>query len=86
MTTATHPTPEPTDPIYAGVYEKIHAQAMKGLAKYGTRMDRTDLTTLDWLRHAQQEFIDGAVYLERIIQDLEAGRSPIPNTIPEEWR
>jgi hypothetical protein len=40
-------------------------------------MTRTNLNTLDWLRHAQEEALDLAVYLERLIADEEnkKGRS-----------
>lgn len=38
---------------------------------YGVPMTRPDITTIEWLRHAQEEALDLAVYLERIIYDLE---------------
>ena len=34
-------------------------------------MERDDLTPLDWLKHAQEEAMDLAVYLEKLIQELE---------------
>ena len=43
------------------------AQTIK--EKYGVTMTRTDLNDLDWLVHLQEEMMDSAVYLERIIQD-----------------
>ena len=48
---------------------KIYNRAIMGKAKYGVTMERTDLTTLDWLVHAQEESMDMTVYLERLIQD-----------------
>lgn len=48
---------------------KIQKRADAGLAKYGVTMERTDLSRLDWLIHAQEEAMDLAVYLERLIQD-----------------
>jgi hypothetical protein len=30
-------------------------------------MDREDLSTLDWLRHAQEEAMDLSLYLEKLI-------------------
>jgi hypothetical protein len=53
------------------VTEKMLSRAELGLNKYGVTMERTDLTTLEWLRHAQEESMDMAVYLERLIQDEE---------------
>jgi hypothetical protein len=37
-----------------------------GVEKYGTTLDRTDLTMLDWIQHAQEELMDGILYLEKI--------------------
>ena len=50
------------------VCRKIQAQAEVGLAKYGVTLERTDLTELDWLIHAQEEAMDLANYLEVLIQ------------------
>lgn len=33
-----------------------------GLAKYGTTLDRTDLTRDEWLQHMAEELLDGAGY------------------------
>lgn len=54
------------------VATKILRRAEVGLAKYGVTMERTDLSRLDWLIHAQQEAMDLAVYLERLISDERA--------------
>lgn len=61
-----------TDPIVNRVREKLAERSAAGIAKYGTAMARTDLSRLDWLRHAQEELLDGAVYLERLIQEADA--------------
>lgn len=53
------------------VVAKIRQRQEAGLAKYGTTMERTDLSRLDWLRHAQEEAMDLAIYLERLIRDEE---------------
>ncbi len=50
------------------VCRKIRARAAVGLAKYGTTLERTDLTELDWLIHAQEEAMDLVNYLEVLIQ------------------
>lgn len=57
------------DEIVNKVRTKLAERSAVGIAKYGTTMARTDLSRLDWLRHAQEELLDGAVYLERLIQD-----------------
>lgn len=51
------------------VARKILERAEFGLAKYGVTVERTDLSTLDWLVHTQEELMDAVVYLERLIRD-----------------
>ena len=50
------------------VIYKIRRRSEAGEEKYGTTMERGDLTMLQWLRHAQEEAMDLAVYLEKLIQ------------------
>lgn len=50
------------------VCEKIQTRAEFGLKKYGVTLERDDLSTLDWLIHAQEEAMDLANYLEVLIQ------------------
>lgn len=54
------------------VCRKIQARAEVGLSKYGVTLERTDLTELDWLIHAQEEAMDLANYLEVLIQKRRA--------------
>jgi hypothetical protein len=54
------------------VCKKIQKRAELGLRKYGVSLERDDLNTLDWLRHAQEEAMDLAAYLEVLIQEEEA--------------
>ena len=51
------------------VCRKIQERAVMGDQKYSTTMEREDLLPIDWLIHAQQEAMDLAIYLERIIND-----------------
>ena len=53
------------------VCTKITQRANVGKKKYGTTMDRKDLTKLQWLKHAQEEAMDLAVYLEKLIEEEE---------------
>jgi hypothetical protein len=57
------------DPIIKSVSAKLHMRSIVGRQKYGCGLDRSDLSRLDWLRHAQEEALDLAGYLERLIQD-----------------
>ena len=49
---------------------KILDRAEVGENKYGKTMERTDLSTIDWVKHAQEEAMDLAVYLEKILELL----------------
>ena len=51
------------------VIEKIRRRREAGRKKYGTTMERTDLNRLQWLQHAQEEAMDLAIYLERLLRD-----------------
>jgi len=63
--------PEQRDANVEAVRNKLHARAEIGLRKYGVTTERLDLSTLDFLRHAQEEAMDLAVYLQRLIRDAE---------------
>lgn len=54
------------------VREKMRQRSLGGVGKYGTTLERNDLTTLDWLNHAQEEAMDQAGYLEVLISREEA--------------
>jgi precorrin-2 methylase len=53
------------------VCEKIQARSEIGKAKYGVTMERGDLSTTEWLVHLQEELMDAAVYVERLIQEMQ---------------
>ena len=61
-----------TDAITESVREKLKQRAERGLVKYGVTVDRDDLTELQWMQHAQEELLDGAVYLEKLMQTRRA--------------
>jgi flagellar motor switch protein FliM len=54
------------------VCEKIQERSNVGKSKYGVTMERTDLSTIEWLTHLQEELMDAAVYVERLLGDLSA--------------
>lgn len=57
-----------TDSIVRAVKDDLNSRAARGLAKYGTDMDRTDLTRKDWMVHAYEEALDHALYLRKLIE------------------
>lgn len=58
------------DRIVIQVLNQIADRSERGLEKYGTNLERTDLETLDWIQHAQEEAMDLCLYLERIKEQI----------------
>lgn len=58
------------DPIIDAVRARLLDRSLAGQMKYGRTLARDDLSTLDRIRHAQEEALDLAAYLERIRRDL----------------
>jgi len=54
------------DSIVQAVIRKFQERSDVGVKKYGVTLDRTDLKPLDWIQHAQEELMDGILYLERL--------------------
>jgi hypothetical protein len=57
--------------IEESVITKIRERADIGKNKYGVTMERNDLNIIQWLTHLQEELMDAAVYLEKVIQSDE---------------
>ena len=54
------------DTIVKSIVQKFLQRSDLGKKKYGVTLDREDLSTLDWITHAQEEMMDGILYLERL--------------------
>lgn len=54
------------DSIVMSVIHKFINRAEFGKNKYGTDLDREDLTLIEWINHAQEEHMDAILYLEKI--------------------
>jgi hypothetical protein len=64
------------------VKAKIDARCAAGFGKYKKTMERIDLTRLQWLQHAQDEAMDLAIYLQRLIDDESSERREVAEVIP----
>jgi hypothetical protein len=51
------------------VIAELKVREERGLNKYGTTMDRKDLTTKQWLQHAYEEALDLSLYLKKLIEE-----------------
>lgn len=60
----------PLDSVVTSVLDAFKARAATGQKKYGTTLDRTDLKTLDWIQHLQEELMDATLYLEKLKSNL----------------
>ena len=54
------------DSVVSSIISKFEERARIGQIKYGKTLDRNDLSFLEWINHAQEELMDGILYLEKI--------------------
>ena len=54
------------DSVVQSVIDNFINRSKMGKEKYGTDLDRTDLSLYDWIVHAQEEHMDAILYLEKI--------------------
>ena len=59
------------DSIVQTILSKFVDRAKFGKQKYGTDLDRQDLSVLDWINHAQEEHMDAILYLEKLKQTIQ---------------
>jgi hypothetical protein len=57
------------DSIVNKVIQSFIERSEVGFNKYGTNLDRKDLSALEWINHAQQEAMDMILYLEKLKQE-----------------
>lgn len=67
---------DPVCSVVEAVRTDLLRRSKAGIAKYGTTLDRTDLSLRDWLQHAYEETLDNANYLKRAILALDASDKP----------
>jgi hypothetical protein len=58
------------DSIVDSILNKFVGRAEMGFNKYNNTLDRKDLSKVEWINHAQEELMDGILYLERLKQEL----------------
>ena len=59
------------DSIVDAVIQKFLQRSALGKEKYGVTLDREDLAVKDWIQHAQDELMDGILYLEKLKKTLQ---------------
>jgi hypothetical protein len=58
------------DSVVEEVVDNFRTRSLVGIEKYGTTMDRTDLTKEDWINHAIEEAMDFILYLTKLKREL----------------
>lgn len=58
------------DSVVDSILNKFVDRAEMGFTKYNNTLDRKDLSKLEWINHAQDELMDGILYLERLKQEV----------------
>jgi len=69
------------DKIVLRVLARFNERSQVGIKKYNTTLERSDLSTLEWLTHAQEEAMDFVLYLERLKDEYK--RQNLSRTMPK---
>ena len=64
------------DTVVSAVVRSFEERSRAGQLKYGTTLDRTDLTPQQWAQHMQEELMDAILYLERLKREMVSRNSP----------
>ena len=62
--------------VLAKVFSEFIEREEQGFKKYGTTMDRNDLSLDEWIEHMKQELMDAILYLEKIKSLYDTQRPP----------
>jgi hypothetical protein len=58
------------DSVVYRIAQLLKTRSETGIRKYGTTLDRTDLSVKQWIDHAIEEALDYALYLQKIKDSL----------------
>jgi len=61
---------EVKDQVVLSVMAKYAERSATGLKKYGTTLDREDLTLDQWINHLLEELMDATLYIEKLKADV----------------
>ena len=60
------------DSVVQSVLNQYIERSLVGKKKYGTTLDREDLSVVEWIQHTQEELMDATLYLEKLKKTLVA--------------
>lgn len=58
------------DSIVEKVVDNFNERSSVGIEKYGTTLDRDDLSLVQWLTHLQEELMDATLYIQKLRNEL----------------
>jgi hypothetical protein len=58
------------DTVLMAVMTKYYERSQRGIRKYGTNLDRTDIDLIGWLDHLQEELMDATLYIEKLKKEI----------------
>jgi len=64
-----------TDSVVDSIIDKFVERATTGREKYGTDLDRQDLSLEDWLEHSLQEKMDDILYIQKALKTLRESKT-----------
>jgi len=62
--------------VEESVADELKKRSLLGYKKYGKTVTRTDLSVRNWLQNAFEEALDLAVYLKRVLMEMDGGIKP----------
>jgi hypothetical protein len=73
------------DSIVTRIIDRFKSRAEIGKQKYGTDMDRKDLTVGEWIQHLQDELHDAYLYSEKLKVEHSIIKADTVKQLMNEW-
>ena len=61
------------DPVVNRVLGKFIRRSSQGMVKFGVSMQDNNASTVHWIENAQEELMDGILYLEKLKWEMNNG-------------
>lgn len=61
------------DKFVEEVMRNYEMRSVAGILKYGTTLERNDLSLVEWLNHLQEELMDATLYIQKLKSELPDG-------------
>lgn len=71
------------DPIVCSVVKLLQERSERGMRKYKTTLAREDLSMRDWIEHARDEMLDGALYLQRMLAESDRAKDALLQVVQD---